>query len=263
MFSQDSGGGETKPNGHAVQFYGGNELSLVRNVGLCLWEGLEQRSGVLVIATEDHTEAFQNELRRLGASVDTIVREGRLVFLNAHETLARFIVDGYPDWSRFEKTVGAAMRDVSARADNARVYRYGEMMGILWEGGQVSAALRLEQFWNKLLESMPFTLFCAYPIDIFSRQFDMSAMDDLLCAHTHVHSSGGNGDLDGAIHRAIQEVLGPRADGLRPLIKGNYRPAWALLPKAEGTILWLRNNLPDAADRILDRARELYRLPSH
>jgi hypothetical protein len=56
----------------------------------------------------------------------------------------------------------------------------------------------------------------------------------------------------------MDEVLGPRAERLRPLIKANYRPAWAAIPQAEALVLWLRNNLPDFADEILDRARHYY-----
>jgi hypothetical protein len=45
---------------------------------------------------------------------------------------------------------------------------------------------------------------------------------------------------------------------VRLLMKANFRPAWAEVPKAEGIILWIRNNLPDIADDILDRARQHY-----
>jgi len=53
-------------------------------------------------------------------------------------------------------------------------------------------------------------------------------------------------------------VLGSRAQGLKLLIKANFRPSWAAIPQAEATVLWLRNNLPDYADEILARARGTY-----
>jgi hypothetical protein len=56
----------------------------------------------------------------------------------------------------------------------------------------------------------------------------------------------------------MDERLGARANGLKLLIKANYRPSWAVLPKAEGIILWLRNNLPDEAEDILGLARKYY-----
>jgi hypothetical protein len=56
----------------------------------------------------------------------------------------------------------------------------------------------------------------------------------------------------------MDERLGSRAHGLRLLIKANYRPSWAVLPKAEAIILWLRNNLPHEAEDILSLARQHY-----
>jgi hypothetical protein len=66
------------------------------------------------------------------------------------------------------------------------------------------------------------------------------------------------GNLETAIDRAMEDILGPRANGLKLLIKANYRPAWAVLPAGEAVVLWLRNNLPDQAEKILHRARQHY-----
>ena len=59
--------------------------------------------------------------------------------------------------------------------------------------------------------------------------------------------------------RAMDEILGTRASGLRLLMKANFRPAWAVMPAGEAMVLWLRNNLAAEADKILDCAREHYR----
>jgi hypothetical protein len=56
----------------------------------------------------------------------------------------------------------------------------------------------------------------------------------------------------------MEEALGTEAHDLNLLVKANYRPAWAVLPSGEAIVLWLRNNLPDRADHILERAREHY-----
>ncbi len=36
----------------------------------------------------------------------------------------------------------------------------------------------------------------------------------------------------------------------------NRRPSWAALPRAEATILWLRDNVPALTGAILTRTRE-------
>jgi hypothetical protein len=71
-------------------------------------------------------------------------------------------------------------------------------------------------------------------------------------------SAGADGNLEGAVNDAIEQVLGSRAKELKLLINANFRPAWAVVPQAEATVLWLRNNLPHYADEILARARGSY-----
>jgi len=84
------------------------------------------------------------------------------------------------------------------------------MVGILWKAGRFSAAILLEQFWNDLLSRSPFNLFCAYPIDVFEQDFRPAHLDALLCAHTHLLPTAANEDLDSAIDRAMDEILGRR-----------------------------------------------------
>jgi hypothetical protein len=248
------------PEGHLVQFYQADERLLTRNVSRYLWEGLKHGDGLLVVARTDHVADIALELKGLGADTEAAVRGGRLVFSNAEEMLASLMADGQPDWGRFESTVGGAMLQARAQAGNRGLRVYGQMVGILWMEGQRSSAMRLEQFWNKLIKSTASNLFCAYPIDVFGKDFQIAEVDGLLCAHTQLLPSAIDRDLESSINRAMDEVLGPRAERLRPLIKSNYRPSWAAIPRGEALILWLRSNLPDRADEILSRARQLYRV---
>jgi hypothetical protein len=130
------------------------------------------------------------------------------------------------------------------------------MVGLLWNAAEYAAAVHLEELWNNLLKKSDVCLFCAYPIDVFSAEFQVSKVDALLCAHTHLLPV--DDALEGALRRAMDEVLGSRADSLRPLMQSNQRPAWGTLPQSEALVLWLRNNLPGSAEEILTRAREYY-----
>jgi hypothetical protein len=134
------------------------------------------------------------------------------------------------------------------------------MVGLLWKEGNRTSAIRLEQFWNRLIRATESNLFCAYSIDVFGKDFQIAEVDGLLCAHTHLLPSATDKDLESSVNRAMDEVLGPKADRLRPLIKANYRPSWAAIPRGEALILWLRSNLADEADEILSRARQYYRV---
>lgn len=257
MIPFDSFSPSPENHGHLVQFYQADEGLLTRNVVDFLLDGLKQGEALLVITTPERNTAFAAGLSEAGIDPDKAVRERRLLFADADQTLRRFMVDGQPDWRRFERTISALIQEV-LQPDYAGLRAYGEMVGLLWRERQFSAAIRLEQFWNKLMGANALHLFCAYPIDVFSEDFQSAALDPVLCAHTHLVPAGRDQDLDSAIHRAMDDVLGADAPGLRARIDADPQPSWASMPQAETAILWLRNNLPQQAREILLRAREYY-----
>jgi DcmR-like sensory protein len=248
--------------GHFVQLYEADEEALIKNVGRYLWEGLRWGEGLLVIATPEHQEVFRRHLELLGADLAALVRTRQLVFYDAQHTLSQFIVAGQPDWQRFESFIRAAMRQVRPAKKSDGLRAYGEMVGILWKMRQFAAAIRLEQLWNKLLEQSSFSLYCAYAIDVFGKEIEVTNLDGVLSTHTHLIPAQPDGSLEIALNRSMDEILGSKADALRVLIKANHRPTWAVMPTAEATVLWLRRNLPGQADQIIARARHYYQLLS-
>jgi hypothetical protein len=244
--------------GHFVQLYEADEPALIKNVGRYLWEGLRRGDGALVIVTPEHGERFREELARLGGDTGAYLRNRQLFLLDAEETLARFMAYGQPDWRLFEGAINGGIRQVHPAHDDAGLRAYGEMVGILWKGRQFAAAIRLEQFWNKLLEQQSFSLYCAYAIDVFGTEFQIANLDGVLCTHTHLVPSQPNGNLETALNLAMDEILGADANVLRVLIKEGNRPSWAVMPNAEAIVLSLRQNRPGQADHILSRARHHY-----
>jgi hypothetical protein len=246
----------SKPGEHLVQFYQADEDLLTRNVVDFLTTGLKQGDALLVITTPERNAAFSSGLRESGIDPDVAVLERKLLFADADQTLRRFMQDGQPDWRRFERTIEALIGEVRLHAEHGGLRAYGEMVGLLWQRGEFRAAIRLEQFWNKLMGANALNLFCAYPIDLFGKDFQSETLDALLCEHTHLVPAGRNGDLHCAIERAMDEVLG--SDTQRTRMEVDHPPSWASLAEAETVILWLRNNLPEHADEILLRARQYY-----
>jgi hypothetical protein len=236
-----------------VQFYGSDEESLAANVTKYLAEGLKKGEGAIVIATPEHVDLFK---RRLGVPDQSY----RVLWLDAEETLARFMVGGMPDWDRFQEIAVPAIQGILKETEGLRAY--GEMVGVLWTAGKRHAAILLEQLWNRLLSrSAPsFNLFCGYPIDVLSKDFDPASVDALLCTHTHILPAEGR-RLETSLCQAMEEVLGSKAEGAESAMKDErFRARWGILPRSEGLILWLRRNLPLQADEILSRARSYSRV---
>lgn len=236
----------TEPRGHTVQLYGSDASLLARSVRRYLRQALDAGKTAIVVATPSHSELFARDL--------TPADEARVTFLDADSVLDSIMVEGRPDPARFRKQVGTPIHKL-ATANPQGVRAYGEMVGILWERDQREAAAGVEDLWNDLMQSVDFELFCAYPIDVFSTEFQMSTVDEIMCGHSHLRPARRNNDLLEALRNSIDRVLGARAARLAPLMKPNNRPAWGAVPSGEALILWLRNNLPEDAEKIIATAR--------
>ena len=151
----DAGAGE-----HLVRFYE-DDAQLVRTAGPYLGEALRSGAAAVVIATDSHRVVFEAFLRGEGIDVDAAFAEQRLICLDAATTMRAFINEGAIDASAFHALVGGLMR--CAGESGRMVHAYGEMVALLWDAGDVLAAIELERLWNELGDELPFSLLCAYP----------------------------------------------------------------------------------------------------
>ena len=243
---------EAECGSHLAQLYGDDEDGLVQTAGRYLRRGLRRGEGLVLIATADHADRIRRELER-EAVFGPSVRAGLVMFLDAEEVLARVLVEGQPDSGQFDRLIGGPVRDLRDRT-GCGVRVFAELVGLLWCTGQVPAANRLEELWNGLLRDRRSHLFCAYPIDVFSSDFELHRVDGLLCSHGRLIPSDAR--LESSVRQAMHDVLGMKAEGLELLMEALDRPYWAVMPKAEVMILWLKNILPDDAEEILRRARD-------
>lgn len=238
---------------HFVQLYS-DAYALADRVGLYMATGIRAGDSGLIIATRLHEAAFRQAIQNLGIDVESAERDGNLLFLDAEQTLNRFMVDGRPDWSRFDKTISKAVGSLRC-PESRRIRAFGEMVGILWTQGQYSAATRIEEFWNRILASMRASLFCAYPVDVFGPEFDPRGLYAILCDHTHLLPIDSDESLAGCLNRAVDEVLGEKDINLNSKLQSGRPKAWGAVPAAEGIILWLREHVPERALKILNLAR--------
>lgn len=174
---------------HVVHVDTGDRDSLVLSASVYLAESLSQRGGALVIATPENRTSFERQLQNLGIDCVAAARDQRLIFQGAEECLMRFMQYGVPDWENFERVVGGLIRELRTRCSDAGVRAYGDMVGLLWASGQRAAAVRLENFWNRLRAMLPFKLFCSCPADLLDDERENSDVLNLLCAHTNLLGS--------------------------------------------------------------------------
>lgn len=158
---------------HVVYFYDA-ERNLAAAAAGYLGAALAGGGAAIAILTPMHRAAFTSELRRLGMDVASAERAGRLVFLDARATLDQLLVDGAPEPGRFHEVVAATIAALACA--HRPVHAYGEMVGLLWDIGDVDAVIALERQWNDMMAEVPFSLLCAYPATALNGGFADSIM---------------------------------------------------------------------------------------
>ena len=178
---------DARPCSHAVQFYEDDAAflnSLSEYVGSALGTG----GACILIATAKHRQELAERLKGWGIDVPFAIRNYRYFSLDAEQTLAQFMIDGWPDGELFssviEPVLVQAMAGVQQRPYS--LVAFGEMVALLWAEGKHEAAIRLEQLWNELAKRHSFSLRCAYPLGCFEEGSQADLMTHLCEEHDSV-----------------------------------------------------------------------------
>ena len=160
------------------------DAHLVDAVSRFVSTGLAAGEAAIVVATPPHREQLDARLRAHGVDLATACAQGQYIALDAAETLAQFMVDGWPDAQRFADVVGDIIARTGSRYPHVRVF--GEMVALLWAAGHGDATLHLEALWHDLLKTYTFPLLCAYPIRGFVKGAHAQQFLTICAAHSHV-----------------------------------------------------------------------------
>jgi hypothetical protein len=227
---------------HIVQLYQDAGF-LTEAVADYIGAGLERGEAAIVIATPEHRRRFLEKLAP---------KAGQLKLLDAEKTLARFMAGGMPEWKSFHQIVGGAIAEL--RLQYPAVRAYGEMVDVLWQKGQRDAAIRLEEYWNELRTLQTFSLLCAYRFDHLDSNAYGGPLESVCKVHTHLIPVRDYARLDQAVSDAARKILDDPLAQILIALSANHRPA-THMPPGQATLLWLRQNMPRTADRVLDEMR--------
>jgi signal transduction histidine kinase len=177
---------------HGVQFYSQDEF-LLEELSEYVGNALRAGDAAVVVATEQHRDGLLPGLMAQGLDIAALLDAGRFVSMDAGQLLATFMSDGWPNEGRFKDVVGGIVAKARACAAGVqpRVAIFGEMVALLWADGKTEAAIRLEQLWNELARTKPFSLFCAYPMSSFNREEDARLLLKVCNEHSAVIPTEG------------------------------------------------------------------------
>ena len=157
---------------HLVEFYE-TDADVAGAVARFLAPAVSGSGAAVVVATPAHRAAFEVALVNAGVDIASAIAAGRYVSFDAAELLATFMVDGGPDEEAFQREVGGVLERMTAAGQPLRIY--GEMVALLWEGGDVASAVELEDLWNDIRSQYDFDLLCAYRLSTFDNEDDAQA----------------------------------------------------------------------------------------
>lgn len=174
--------GEIAPCEHAVEIYA-DEEAFLDSLENFVSEGLNSGESVIVIASAPHRSGLEKRLQQRGTDLEHAQAKDRLISLDAHLTLQKFMSNGWPSDELFAEVVLKVLQ--RARTGGRRVRAFGEMVAVLWAQGHNGATVRLEHLWNEFMRAHSFSLFCAYPKSGFTDK-TLHSLHQICSAHSRV-----------------------------------------------------------------------------
>ena len=232
-----------------------DDQSLCSALELYIGNALRRGNGAIVVATMEHVDHLMLRLMQSGIDVAAARNSAQLVFLDAQATLERIMQGDKVDLAAAD----AVIRPVLLQAQSAfgEVCAFGELVNLLWLQRNKPAAVELEQWWNRQIDQLGFSLLCAYRADPFDEQAQLD-LDALCSTHSHLIPVIDDAQLERAVIAALHEMV-PTGDAaaMCECLATQCSHATAM-PRAQAALLALRDALPWLAPDIRRLARRHY-----
>ena len=244
------------PAAHAAQIYTEPD-ELAESVAAYFAAGFDEGEPAILVATATHTSLVLERLAAAGWDAKRIDPLGLLVSADAEEMLEQIMDGPLPADAAFERVSGELLDELVSRFPDTRVRVYGEMVDVLCQRGQQNAAVALEELWNRLARTRRFALLCGYRLDVFDRQAQVETLRSVCNLHTHVAPTTDTDRLAHAVDDALVGVLGAQGAGqVYSLVGSEIRER--RVPTPQLALMWVSENMPMNAERILSAARARY-----
>jgi hypothetical protein len=189
---------------HMCQLFDSDE-SRADAVAAFLEEGLLAREHVVAVLRPGTWAGVRRRLEEWDLPVDRLLADGHLVVEDAVDMLRRLTAGTAPNPAAFEQIVGTAVRGLAARG---RMRAYGEMVDILAQRGDLEDALTLEWMWNRLGDTVPFSLLCGYSTGHFVDASAHRSLRAVCGAHTEVRRGSQDALADWLLTGVLDSIDG-------------------------------------------------------
>lgn len=165
-----------------------DEQALLRSASEFIADGLWRAERIIVLATEPHRRELERRLRETGVDVVSAVVRRKYIARDADETLERIMNGAGPDRAAFEDVMGTLVANGSSTRLETRVF--SELVSRLWQRGDRTGALQLEQSWTEFSQTRGVSVFCGYTTDCFKAAEERDALAELCRLHARVVPPG-------------------------------------------------------------------------
>lgn len=201
--------------------------ALVARVSPWLARSLSDGVPVVMFSRPAISRSIERRLGNLGVDPVRMRGEGTLLILDADETMSRFMVDGRPDPQLFAEVIASVVP-----RGGGPLTAFGEMVTLLWERGDVGAALELEALWDTAVAVHPISLLCAYPGELLATA-DLGDVARMCGLHDGVCLFGAHpdaGEIPLSADAAFSSVHLPVPEAVASVrhFVGNALTAWGL-----------------------------------
>ncbi len=146
------------PHRHVVELYE-EEADLATHVARYLFPGLRAGYPTIVVATPSLRTHVESALSAFDTDLDRARANKTLVELDAEEVLDAISVNGRVDGKAFDRVIGGVARSFPT---GVPIPAFGQMVGLLWERGNLPGALALEGMWNRLSRELAIHAYCGF-----------------------------------------------------------------------------------------------------
>jgi hypothetical protein len=241
------------PVGHVVQLYQDEDF-FGEAVAHFAAEGLARNEAVILVATRSHWTNVSRRLATRGLDVNALSRRHQLTVLDADLTLPKFMAGNQPDARTFKDLAGQTIEKARAGGKFAGVRWWGEMVNVLYVGGNKGGSHRLEQLFDEVAHEQSIAIFCSFLMDKYDARIYDEDFGNVCGTHSHVIAAENVASHKEAVNRAIREVIGEIKGPLfRSLALWSGVPC--LMPSSQALLLWVKETLPVHFDEVIARSR--------
>lgn len=242
---------------HIVQLYQ-DELFLNRAVCRFAAAAISHGEGLILVPTARHWDAFRPRLEAEGVDISAAQAQGQLTVVDADELLPSFMREAMPDAPLFLGLAGEVVAKARGGNRYPKVRWWGEMVNVLWERGDATASMGLEDLFHQLAQQQDIAIFCSFLMDNFNGEVQTRVLPRLGQNHSHLIPVENYARLETAVADALRQIVGPaEASVLEKTLLERYAPPLDM-PPSQALLLALRDALPNVADTVLRRTRSFY-----